>query len=225
MAPKRLSTSTPPFSFVDTLKDKTKEDFEIVIARYDEDISWSNNYQEFRTVYNKGEPVDYPCIQLENIGHLADTILRHIINNYDNLATVTFFTHGSFNYRQDQTIKESGRCRKLFKEFISTNPDQLVYISKKNLSISTHRFYGYPETIGQVYSRFFDKQYKKGFDWACGKWISVGKKYIHNRPKEFYQKMLDWVLSDYNGEQPSQGIYRTRGIYIERLLLHGLKTR
>ena len=36
-----------------------------------------------------------PYIKLENKGHLADTILRHIIKNYDNLADVTFFTHGS----------------------------------------------------------------------------------------------------------------------------------
>ena len=29
----------------------------MVIARYDEDISWSDNYKAFRTVYNKGAPI------------------------------------------------------------------------------------------------------------------------------------------------------------------------
>ena len=29
----------------------------MVIARYDEDISWSDNYKALRTVYNKGAPI------------------------------------------------------------------------------------------------------------------------------------------------------------------------
>src|SRR3990170_7362256 len=106
MAPRNIYT--PPFKYLTVLDEKSKKDFEIVIARYDEDISWSDNYKNFRTIYNKGDAIPgYEYITLENKGHLADTILRHIIDNYDNLSTVTFFCHGSFNYRDDQLIKES----------------------------------------------------------------------------------------------------------------------
>ena len=31
--------------------------------------------------------------------------------------------------------------------------------------------------------------------------------------------MLEFVLADFNGNPPSQHIYRTRGIFIERILL------
>ena len=103
--PKRLTSNTPPFSFNKKLTNLSKSNFEIVISRYDEDISWSNNYKKFRTIYNKGDDnIEKPYIKLENKGHLADTILRHIIINYDNLADVPFFTHGSFNYRNDQIV-------------------------------------------------------------------------------------------------------------------------
>ena len=58
---------------------------------------------------------------------------------------------------------------------------------------------------------------------GAGKWISVSKENIRKTPKAFYQKMLEFVLKDYNGETPSQHIYRTRGIYIERFILQCLK--
>ena len=92
--PPRLKSSYEPFIYNNNLDNKSKSDFEIVVARYDEDINWCKNYKKFVTVYNKGKDnlslQDVSCISLENKGHLADTILRHIINNYDNLSDVTF---------------------------------------------------------------------------------------------------------------------------------------
>ena len=54
MPPRRCLSYTPPFKFDEKLKNLNKNNFELVIARYDEDISWSNNYKDFRTIYNKG---------------------------------------------------------------------------------------------------------------------------------------------------------------------------
>jgi hypothetical protein len=213
----RLTTQTPPFAFQKSLIGKTKANFEMVIARYDEDISWSDNYKEFRTVYNKGGPVDYEAIPLENVGHLADTILRHIISRYDTLADVTFFTHGSFNYRKDQIIKEQGPCHRLWSDFINTD-SALVYISRRDLPAATEKAYDYTETFGDVYERFFLKPYVRDFEWACGKIMSVSRAHIQSRSKAFYQAMLDWILSPHEGP-PSQHVYRTRGIYIERFIL------
>ena len=213
-------TYTPPFSFQASLVKKTKANFEMVIARYDEDISWSDNYKEFRTVYNKGGSVDYEAIPLENVGHLADTMLRHIIDRYDTLADVTFFTHGSFNYRKDQIIKEEGPCDRLWSDFIKTDLDTLVYIPRSDLPAVSERAYDYSETFGEVYQRFFSRPYARDFEWACGKIMSVSRGHIHSRSKAFYQAMLDWILSPYEGGAPSQHVYRTRGIYIERFILH-----
>ena len=218
MIPRLIKTL--PFAFQECLYGKTKANFEMVIARYDEDISWSDNYREFRTVYNKGGPTDYEAIPLENVGHLADTILRHIIDRFDTLADVTFFTHGSFNYRTDQIIKEQGPCHRMWKEFIQLDLDAPVYISRTELPPSNEKSYDYTETFGEVYERFFLKPYLQNFDWACGKIMSVSRRHIQRRPKAFYQGMLDWILSPHEGMQPSQHVYRTRGIYIERFILH-----
>ena len=218
--PKRLNTKTKPFLFNKKLTNLTKKNFEMVIARYDEDISWSDNYKKFRTIYNKGsDNIKKPYKKLENRGHLADTILRHIINNYNKLADVTFFTHGSFNYRDDQLIKERGKCHKKFKEFIKTDKKTLVYIERSDLPPPTGTYYNYEETMEDVYKYIFNNKYIPNFKWGCGKWISVSKKRIRRTPIKTYKKMLQFVLKEYNNEEPSQHIYRTRGIYIERFIL------
>lgn len=218
--PPRLSTKTKPFKLSKKLENKTKNNFEIVISRYDEDISWCENYKNFVTIYNKGEDnINYPFIKLENKGHLADTILRHIINNYNNLADVTFFSHGSYNYRSDQLIKEEGNCHRFFEDFITCEPNTLVTIQQK-CPVGSVSWYGYPEILSDVYERIFNKKYNDNSNWSRGKWISVSKEKIRNSSKEIYQKMLDFVLEDWQGKEPPQNIYRTRGIYIERIILH-----
>ena len=194
--PRIQNADTHVFSFNNKLINKTKQDFEIVVSRYDEDISWSNNYKNFRTIYNKGDSHNnYNYIALENKGHLADTILQHIIRNYDHLATTTFFTHGSFNYRKDQIIKEGKEeCRKNFHNFITIDENAFIFIKQKNAPRFRDQYYKYEEPFFKVYKYFLNKNYEqKGFYWAAGKWMSLGKNIIHRRPKEFYEKMLTWV--------------------------------
>lgn len=219
--PPRISKPTPLFNYCKILDGKTKRDFEMVIARYDEDISWSDNYKSFRTVYNKGEPIsNVESIFLNNEGHLAHTILTHIITNYDRLAETTFFTHGSFNYRNDQLIKDTYPCHRLFSEFIVSDPNTLVYIPRRDSPVKTQKFYDYPDTTETVFKRIFDSPYpSKPYLWGCGKIVSVGKHLILKRPKSFYENVLEFIMSPHNDEKPSQHVYRTRGIYIERFFL------
>ena len=68
---------------------------ELVIARYNEDISWSSNFKNIRKIYNKGDELaGFDCIQLPNVGREAHTYLYHIIHNWDNLAEQTMFCQG-----------------------------------------------------------------------------------------------------------------------------------
>lgn len=224
MSKGRLSFIQPPFKLSKKLEGKTKKNFEIVIARYDERMPWCYNYKDFITIYNKGEDnMIYPSIKLENKGHGIGTILTHIINNYDNLADVTFFTHGSFNYRPDQIIKESGKCHRFFEDFVSCEPNTLVYIPRTDLPKKNGTFYNYPDTIGNVYKKIFNEEYIPNFKWACGTWMSVSKEIIRNSPIEIYKKMLDFMLSDFNDTTPALNIYRTRDIYLERMFLRAFK--
>ena len=225
--PKRLNCENIIFKFSDKLKYKNKKDFEIVVARYDENLDWCKNYLKFTTVYNKGSPIDIDCYKfnIPNIGHLADTILKHIIFNYNNLSNVTFFTHGSFNYRIDQIIKETKPCHKTFESFIHLDPNHIEFMERYEMKFSKNlRFYNYPLNMEQVFFKIFKKPFPniKPMAFAIGKWMSVGKNIIRRVPKQIYINMLNFVLENYNGKKPTQHIYRTRGIYIERLILYVL---
>jgi hypothetical protein len=68
---------------------------EIVIAKYYEDITWSEDFIDNRVVYEKcAEPIIENSIHLENKGRETDTYLTYIIDNYDNLPDCIIFTQG-----------------------------------------------------------------------------------------------------------------------------------
>lgn len=54
----------------------------LVVARYNEDLSWVPEGLQV-TIYNKGEPIERPCIQLPNVGRETQTYLHHIVCNYE----------------------------------------------------------------------------------------------------------------------------------------------
>lgn len=69
----------------------------IVVAKYNEDISWLSQIDPGikRYIYNKGQD-DFPDnIRLSNIGREAHTYLVHIVNNYNNLDDFLIFTQGN----------------------------------------------------------------------------------------------------------------------------------
>lgn len=100
---------------------------------------------------------------------------------------------------------------------ISLDKNTLVYI-ERNDSNKNQKFYNNEEDLGSVYKRIFKCDYKRR-KWACGKIISVSRENIHNTPVSIYENMLNFVLEPHDGSEPSQEIYRTRCIYIERILL------
>jgi hypothetical protein len=97
-----------------------------------------------------------------------------------------------------------------------------VYIPRTDLPRANETFYQYTNTAGEIYQRLFNREYNPNFEWACGKWISVSRKNLRNCPKELYQRMLDFVLENHEGHAPTQNIYRTRGIFIERFIIHAI---
>ena len=69
--------------------------YQIVVARYNENIDWLRPIQEQCIFYNKGkellQEVDSQ-ICLENVGRESHTYLRYIIDNYDGFPDVVVFT-------------------------------------------------------------------------------------------------------------------------------------
>ena len=81
-----------------------KNNVEIVVARYNEDLIWLNEYpfNQFEyIVYNKGDNDNFVktnvknIINLKNVGREGHTYLYHIIENYNNLSNIIVFLPGS----------------------------------------------------------------------------------------------------------------------------------
>lgn len=71
--------------------------FEIVVAHYNEDLSWLKDEVDACSIYSKGgdkNAPQYPHHKLPNIGREGHTYLYHIIKRYDTLADVTIFLQG-----------------------------------------------------------------------------------------------------------------------------------
>lgn len=71
--------------------------FELVVARYEEDLAWTRNVPTAIrvSVYDKNGNAPYPgAVELPNVGREAHTYLHHIIHRYDSLAPLTVFCQG-----------------------------------------------------------------------------------------------------------------------------------
>ena len=187
---------------------------EIVIARYNEDITWSNDFHEIRKIYNKGSQIaGFDYIQLPNVGRESHTYLYHIINNWDNLAEKTMFCQGGLN--------KHGILHEEIKNFFESPS---LFISRKPYRDSN---WGYINHLGKwadekssgemkkaelPFGEWFDQVIKipprgEFFFFTAGANFCVHRKAIKNRPYEFYQELIKRVNTHKNPEE---------GHYIER---------
>lgn len=70
-----------------------KDHFEIVVAKCNEDVSWTDPWRDNVTIYNKN-PNDPRFPTLPNIGREAGTYLYHLLKRFDTLAERTLFVQG-----------------------------------------------------------------------------------------------------------------------------------
>ena len=103
---------------------KKKKNFQIVVSRYNEDISWTLKYSPNVVIYNKGQDDIPNAISLPNVGRESHTYLYHIITNYHHLADLTVFVQGScpsFGYQG----KQGGHLYSnyYFDDYIHTNQE------------------------------------------------------------------------------------------------------
>lgn len=83
------------FSLTYVGKKFDKNEYELVVARYNENIDWTKPYNDILTVYNKGVPLGMENeIPLPNVGREGHTYLYHIVTNYDKLSQMTVFHQG-----------------------------------------------------------------------------------------------------------------------------------
>ena len=89
------------------------KNIEIVVARYNEDLQWIQEYpfNQFKyTIYNKGVNSDYKKpnvyreVMLPNVGKCDHTYLYHIVNNFATLSDITMFFPGSLDMHHKKEI-------------------------------------------------------------------------------------------------------------------------
>lgn len=202
---------------------------DMVIARYKEPLTWLDRYEKYTfnriVVYNKGKN-DGVCklklksceqIDLPNEGRCDHTYLYHIIHNYDNLADVTIFTKGSSSAHREKK-KLLFTISKVFETknsvFSTANLSTPVHLAAKGFQLDSYQS-SFPENRNSAPDstlmkpaclRPFDKWYEHHFpdinvNYAVYAGIfAVSRKHIHNRPIEFYKKLLKQLEGHSNPE-------------------------
>lgn len=187
------------------------DNFEIVIAHYNEDLKWLEKYDiEPRKikVYSKGRPPNIQCINfgLPNVGREAHTYLQYIINNYNNLPNIVFFTQADVSDHTtniDKLVLESINLDvNKFSSNIITNyrkfingltsdyrlPDNYLDHSKIGVEPSKYR--------GDEWFRLFVSNEVNVYEPMTIYWhaiFSVRREAIHSRPIEYYKFLLEQV--------------------------------
>ena len=204
-------------NFLETLKNK----YQIVVARYNEDIKWLIPFKLVTIIYNKGDDSNitlkyFNTIKLKNVGRESHTYLYHIINNYDNLKDRTIFIQGKIN---DHKILD-------FEDYFKDTPNFIAKTSELNIDKL--------KTMIEHYGKWSKENIKKSeytpYDWIqkvmgidineiennessviWGANFSISKEMILRKPKVFYENLLRFLDNDIN---PEEGHYMERSWYI-----------
>jgi hypothetical protein len=172
--------------------------FDMVIAKYKEDIKWADKLSCKKFIYNKDDN-DYPnSVRLQNFGREAHTWAYHIVKNYDLLNEYTIFVQGDPFYH--------------FKNFIEvaqTLPESFCFLYKYEEGLYGIADINQPEDLDFLKSRkvrpdivlnYISSKNKKKyvFPFAWGAQYVVHKDNILCKPIEFWQRLVD---IDYKNEE------------------------
>jgi hypothetical protein len=163
--------------------------YQLVIARYNEDIDWSLKYN--RIVYNKGQHIDESYIRLPNIGREAQTYLYHIVHNYDSLDDYTIFLQGHpFDHTPNliEKLEDYKRYDKL--------PD-FMHISTTILPTTSERDPNHEVIpMKDYYEYLFGNTPRKDFVFGAGAQFLVSREMIQSIPLHVYQSLLTKLEND-----------------------------
>ncbi|CAO4846333.1 MAG: hypothetical protein CNLJKLNK_00396 [Holosporales bacterium] len=209
-------------------------DYEIVVARYKEDLSWIKDYfpTENVTVYNKGGDQLYlgknvKVIPVKNVGREAQTYVFHIVQNYKNLKGHVVFLQGHPFDHGGKKFLDNIKNKKVFHSYYSKNiigSNEKVYgifkvfkESEESLTLESLKNTPWKNTtFSQNYKNLADfllyhdiiiEDMSKKIIVSYGAQFMVAKERILSRPIEFYKKLLS-TLSSSNA--PIEGHYLER---------------
>ena len=156
---------------------------EIVVAKYKEDIAWLSYIPDWKAfIYDKSK--DIP-----NVGREAETWIRHIVENYDNLAEYTVFLQGNPIDHLRFPIQH-----------LRENIIQLCTFDIEALNtIIIEQPYTYSLHVPEYYQHIFGKCLgSTQIKFSPGAQYVVPRSKIIHRSKQFYEN-LQSMLSNYTG--------------------------
>ena len=214
------------------LKYINKNNVEIIIARYNENLNWLNEYpfNQFEyIVYNKGINNNFSktnvknVVNLENVGRCDHTYLYHIIENYNNLSNILVFFPGSLaGDKKDKAIQilnyiiKSDFSKAFFlgsyyesikNTFGDFTLDEWSASYSENFSLNNEKIL--EKSRIRPYNKWYTYFFRNTPAQWCTMWgvFSIDKQDIIQHPILRYQQLLQTVNSHSNPEA---------GHYIER---------
>lgn len=207
--------------------------FEIVVAYYNEDLSWLQNYITDCKIYAKGfvptlsNNLRYE--KLPNIGREGHTYLHHITTCYDQLADVTLFAQGRIDDHVAGSIDEI--------KAVSLNMDQSQVLTFPSTDTVSTEFICFDEWDGiqwqshpsldkwaamdmkpaeKTPAMYFAQIFGHGdvplcIGYTSGAVFTVSRQLIQSYLVEFYEKLLDTMfLGCMKHINPETGFYMER---------------
>jgi hypothetical protein len=173
---------------------------EIVVARYQENLSWLATTDVPAFVYNKGDALlpDWRFTwsqELRNEGREAQTFLAHIILQYDRLAEITFFVQGNPFDHCGNILKVFTQDSRAFGEF-AWLADRLIADDRNG-----HPYCG-GLPLGQLYTDLFGREAPVGFVFGPGAQFVTWRSAIHRKPVSWYTSVLEIARNRYTERYP-----------------------
>ena len=179
--------------------------YDIVVARYNEDISWVKELTADKfnfKIYNKGENnIDFDSTPLQNFGRDAHTFITYIVENYNNLPEYIIFLQGNpIDHYSNviQTIKmhndEPYVCLSdhVIDEKIDSWYEHLV---EPNATMP------YPNMVRcglrETANAILGSETPEKCRFAAGQQYIINKQYILNRDLDYYKNILERFKIDF----------------------------
>lgn len=177
---------------------KPSVNYQVVVARYNESIDWLSMFNASRVhIYNKGADIPncpYNVVQLPNVGREAHTYLQYVVDNYDKLPDVVFFTQGCVDDHVKPLTKEyvfqhfiniDSICRRVWRDVITSgfNDNRLLEWKGALAPASCDAL--------EFFKRYIGPFVPQAAYIYWGGIFSVKKEWILSRPLEFYKTLLE----------------------------------
>jgi hypothetical protein len=160
----------------------------IVVARWDEDVSWAREYPH--VIYDKGgAPLDTQGLNVIFMssnpeGHESHTYLHHIIQNYSRLDEWTTFVQGWPFDHADQWKKEWNAEPESGFAWVGH------WLPTDDVQGKPHHFQC-DLPVGMAYSAIFNKPARNEYTFIAGAQFVASRDRIRSKPRAFYEHVQE----------------------------------